>query len=558
MFSSSDGRGRRRVVLALVAVAALALLARLWDLGWRVAHQDEGRVADWTLHYMEVGAWQYRPIIHGPFLPHVNGVVFDLLGPSDFAMRLVVAVVGALLVLTPWLLRDRLSNAEVVATSLFFAGNPLLLYYSRFMRNDLLLAAFMFAAFGLFVRALDTRKARYLYAAAIPFGLAFTTKENALLYPVCWLGALVLVLDGRLVLAGAVDDSRWDVVRSHVRRIARAAWRYKLHVGAALAEAAAVVVMFYAPKPDLYEALSNPALLPGVLRDATLGSWSEFMRLWGSTGMQEHSYIAFLEHDLTVLAVGATALVAFALLGFFYERYVTAEPRSVVEVCFYWGAFSLFGYPAVADISAAWTMINVVVPLAVPAGVGAGLLFSQGRAAVAAGNAPAARAVALAFLVAAAGTGAVAAQTTYVNAQGPDNPLVQYAQPSGEMKPTLSEVREISARNDGVDVMFYGSEFNNPNDLTTTPRLNVTTGSYEGWFERLPLPWYLDRYGANVSSTTRNETLFEHEPPVVVALDSDDDGIEDELTERGYEREVYQGYQYARPLVFYVQENATV
>ncbi|MUV60832.1 flippase activity-associated protein Agl23 [Halobacterium sp. CBA1126] len=553
-----DGRDRRRVAAALVAVAALALLARLWNLGWRVAHQDEARVADWILHYMEVGAWQYRPIIHGPFLPHVNGVVFDLLGPSDFTMRLAVAVVGALLVVTPWLLRERLSQAEVVAASLFFAANPVLLYYSRFMRNDLLLAAFMFTAFGLFVRALDTGKARYLYAAALPFALAFTTKENALLYPVCWLGALALVLDGRLVLAKADEETtRWAVARSHARRVARAAWQYKLHLGAALAQGAVVLVAFYAPKPDLYEAFRNPSLLPGVLGEATLGSWNEFMGLWGSTGMQEHSYVAFLRHDLTVLGVGATALVVFSVLGFLYERYAEAEPRPVVEVCFYWGAFSVFGYPAVADISAAWTMINAIVPLAVPAAVGVALVYDRGRTAAAEGNAAGARAVALALLVTAAGTGAVAAQTTYANPQGPDNALVQYAQPAGEMQPTLQEIRDISASNDGVDVMFYGDEFHHPDDLTEKPQLNVTTGGYSGWYERLPLPWYFDRYDANVSSTLDNETIFEYSPPVVVALDDHDGAIDDALTERGYTRTVHQGYQHSRPLVFYVKENAT-
>jgi len=558
MSRPSGRQPRRRVAAVLAAVAALALLARVWDLGWRVAHQDESRVADWILHYMDVGAWQYRPIIHGPFLPHVNGVVFDLLGASDFTMRLVVAVAGALLVVTPWLLRERLSQPAVVATSLFFAANPVLLYYSRFMRNDLLLAGFMFAAFGLFVRAVDTGKARYLYAAALPFALAFTTKENALLYPVCWLGALALVLDGRLVLAGAGDETtRWAVARSHVRRVARAAWRYKLHLGAALAEAAVVVVAFYAPKPDLYEALGDPAMLPGVLREATLGSWHEFVQLWGSTGTQEHSYVAFLKHDLTVLTVGATALVVFAVLGFLHERYATTEPRPVVEACFYWGAFSVFGYPAVADISAAWSMINAIVPLAVPAGVGVALVYDRGREAAAAGNSAGARAVALALLVTAAGTGAVAAQTTYANPQGPDNVLVQYAQPAGEMQPTLQGIQEVSASNDGTDVLYYGDTFHNPDDLTEQPELNITHGGYTGWFERLPLPWYFDQYDANASSTLHNETVVERQPPVVVALDDEDAALEDTLPERGYTRTVHQGYQYGRPVVFYVRANAT-
>ncbi|MFB6269955.1 MAG: flippase activity-associated protein Agl23 [Halobacterium sp.] len=557
--SRDEWSGRRRAAAALVAVAALALLARLWALGWRVAHQDEARVAHWTLRYMDTGAWQYRPIIHGPFLPHVNGVVFDLLGPSDFSMRLVVAVAGSLLVVTPYLLRDRLSNAEMVATGLFFAANPVLLYYSRFMRNDLLLAAFMFTALGLFVRAVDTGESRYLYAAALPFALAFTTKENALLYPVCWVGALALVFDGHLVLAGASDDrTRYGVVRDHVRQTARAAWRHKADLLGSLVLFAGVVVAFYAPKPELYHALSDPSLLPGVLREATLGSWNEFISLWGEPG--ERSYFDYLLHDLTVLSTTAAALVAFAVLGFFHERYATEEPRAVVSLCFYWGVFSVFGYPIVMDILAAWATIHAIVPLAVPAGVGVAVVFERGRAAVAAGNAPTARAVAVVLLVVAAGTGAVAVQTSYEAPQSEHNPLVQYAQPGGHMQPVIKDMKRISATNDGVDVLFYDDadddggdvEFHNDGDRT----FNVTRGYYEGWHQRLPFPWYLAHVDANVTSVETTEAFPADPPPVIISVEKEEDDFASKLD--GYQRYAYPRYltHAHNTIVIYVDQSA--
>ncbi|WP_232686641.1 flippase activity-associated protein Agl23 [Halobacterium zhouii] len=555
--SRSRDAGRERAFTALVGVTALALLARLWNLGWRVAHQDEGRVAHWTLHYMDVGVWEYRPIIHGPFLPHVNGVVFSLLGPSDFTMRLVVALIGGLLPLSVWLYREHLRNAELVGVAAFLAANPILLYYSRFMRNDLLVAAFMFVAVGLFVRAYDTGKARYLYAAALPFALAFTAKESAMLYVVCWVGALALILDGRLSLARVRDASRIDAATEYAKRTLRAAWNRKLHVALASVEAAIVVVAFYAPKPDLYRALSNPERLPAVVSAATLGTWEKFLGRWGSTNHQAHSYIAYLEHDLNVLVAGALALTAFAVLGFLHERYATERPRAVVFLSFFWGLFALFGFPVVMDITAGWTLVNSVVPLALPAGVGVGVVVSYGRDAVANDNAAGARAAAVILLVAAAGTGAVAAQTTYVNAQGPDNPLVQYAQPAGHMKPTLHDIRDLSASNEGVDVMFYGSNWNADDDLRRDLELNNTYGGYAGWFDRLPLPWYLEVYGSNVSSTTHTEEILEHDPPVVVLVADETNDLEVDLTERGYRRVVHQGFQYAKPVVFYVRENAS-
>jgi uncharacterized protein (TIGR03663 family) len=555
--SRSRDASRERAFTALVGVTALALLARFWNLGWRVAHQDESRVAHWTLHYIEVNAWEYRPIIHGPFLPQVNGVVFDVLGPSDFTMRLVVAVVGGLLPLTAWLYREHLRDVELVALAAFLAANPVLLYYSRFMRNDLLVAAFMFTAVGLFVRAYDTGKMRYLYAAALPFGLSFTAKENAMLYVVCWIGALALILDGRLALARVRNESRFDVAARYGKRTLREAWNEKLHVALASVEAAVVVLAFYAPKPELYRALADPGRLPAVLSAATFGTWEKFMGRWGETSHQAHSYIEYLKHDLTVLSVGAVAIATFAVLGFLYERYATERSRPVVSLCFFWGAFALFGYPVVMDITAGWTLVNTVVPLAVPAAVGVGVVVSYGRDAVANGNTAGARAAALALLVATAGTGAVAAQTSYVNPQGPNNPLVQYAQPAGEMKPTLHDIRDVSASNDGIDVMFYGSNWDADGDHDRELELNITYGGYEGWFDRLPLPWYLEMYGSNVSSTVQTEDILEHDPPVVILVEDKEQNLEVDLEERGYEREVHQGFQYAKPVVFYVRQNAS-
>ncbi|MEF8840826.1 MAG: flippase activity-associated protein Agl23, partial [Haloarculaceae archaeon] len=110
--------------VALTVLAGLAL--RLVVLGSRVAHFDEGRVAYFTEYFVRTGNFEYRPIIHGPFLQHVNSGVFAALGPTDFAMRLVVALVGAALPLTALLFRDRLRETEVLALAFFLALNPVL------------------------------------------------------------------------------------------------------------------------------------------------------------------------------------------------------------------------------------------------------------------------------------------------------------------------------------------------------------------------------------------------------------------------------------------------
>ena len=148
--------------------------------------------------YVETGDFHYRYIIHGPFVQHVDHLVFSLFGANDFTLRLVVAVVGAALPLVVLLFREHLDGTELVVAALFLAGNPILLYYSRFFRSTVPVAVFAFAAFGFAVRYWDTRRARYLYGFSVLLALAFTAKENAAVYVLVWLGASGLLLDHEL------------------------------------------------------------------------------------------------------------------------------------------------------------------------------------------------------------------------------------------------------------------------------------------------------------------------------------------------------------------------
>jgi len=560
-----DQRLRRfsRPLPVLLVVTALALLARLVALGARVAHQDEGRVADWILHYMAIGQWQYRPIIHGPFLPHVNGVVFSWLGATDATMRLVVAVGGGLLPLCAYLYRDRLHDDELIAFGLLLAASPALLYYSRFMRNDLLVAACMMAALGCWSRAAATRRVRYVIAGTLPFALAFTMKENALLYPVAWIGAGALVLD-RHLLAAALSEhglvtSVADTAREWVRAVeARTAAAFLLSFPAALLVFFAVIVAFYAPIPEVCGMFDGAGAFAHVVETATVDTWHAFVNTWAHEDMSSHSTVEFVGRLLKIVGLTATVTCAFALVGFVRERYGRGGTRNLVEFCVYWGVASVFGYAVVTDILAGWLATHVVAPLALPAAVGLAWVYRVGKRGYVAGDPIAFRLGAAVLLVSAAVVGGTAAYTSYVAPQdGETNPLVQYAQPAGHMKPTLAEIESVVATHDGIDVVFYGEEFYNPNDLDRPPSLEIESGGYPGWFARLPLPWYFDRYGARVGSTTDRSVLADRQPPVVIALESETGAVRSALDADAYTEQTHQGYQSGRPLVFFIRDDAS-
>ncbi|AXG10478.1 flippase activity-associated protein Agl23 [Haloplanus rubicundus] len=579
---------RRRALQAVLAITALALAVRLVGLGVRIFHWDEGRVAYWILRYHESGQFAYRPIVHGPFLFIVNDWVFSIpvLGASDFSARLIVAVVGGLLPLSAWLLRDHLRDAELVALAVVLAINPLLVYYSRFMRNDVLVGAFAFVALAMFVRALDRGDARLVYPAAAAMGLAFTTKENAVVYVLCYLGAGALLIDHRLFRAARSDRS----VRQLVLRDWRTALAYRLqawggsvrrgigltavHTVGALVAFFAVVTFFYAPRPELWTALAAPSRLPGVVEAATVGSWESFYSLWVAGSHQNHDYLPFLYDYLETLLYGAPFVLLFALVGFVADGYGDDGYRDIVAFATYWGAVSIVGYPIATDIRAPWAAVHAVIPLAVPAAVGIAAAARRVRETVRARAGddpdtnglltPAAwtRPAALAALVlCAAAVGTVGANAAYANSasDAEAGEVIQWAQPENDLKDTLELVRGVVRANEGTDVLFVGTHTpGNPSDVrfyvANESTLQQPRPGGPSWHTRLPLPWYLERYDAEVTSTAPDASLPADPPPVVVAAGWDEDRVARELS--GYERHRHDFRLWSDEIVVFVDESA--
>ncbi|WP_299264810.1 flippase activity-associated protein Agl23 [Halorientalis sp.] len=564
--------GVDRLVLSVAAITALALFARFLFLGERIAHWDEGRVGWWILQYVHTGDYAYRAIIHGPFYHHVNGLLFSVFGTSDFWMRAVVALLGGLTPLAALGLRHRLRDVEVALLALFLAANPLLLYYSRFMRGDPIVAFFMFGAVVAFVRLVDFRQARYLFFGVTGVALALTAKENAIIYPVTWLGALVLLLDHRLFVARDGERAWTAILKERVVGTVSAGWDWLHWLLLAVVQFFLIVVFFYAPRDGdpgdvgLYNAIGQGDLgmFVTVVDRALVGSWTEFYGLWVDGGMSDHAYLPYLGDIAETLGYGALVLCVFAVLGFVVDRYSGERPRDFVSFSFYCGFVSVLGYPIVTDIQAPWAAIHAVVPLAVPAAVGLGLVLRWGRDSLAADDPVAMAAAAVVVVVAVSFVVGAGASFVYMTPQAEENEnaLVQYAQPGDDVRPALNSMEMAAAANEGTDVLFYGDFFVNdqtnattdfvragyPADSSLLPegdRRLVLSPACADWFNALPLPWYLNRSGADVScadSTPELGDAAESEPPIVVVRAHDDDDGEDQVNEERQAREQFPTY----------------
>ena len=572
---------RDRTAFAVAGLTLLSLLVRLVFLGSRVAHFDEGRVAYWILDYSETGVLFYRPIIHGPLLHLLNGSLFGLFGPTDFLMRLVPALVGGLLPLVALLFRHRLRGEAVVSLALLLALNPVLVYYSRFMRGDIIAGGLSFFAFACLVRAVDFDDGRYLYPATFALAVGLGAKENVLAYLLAFLGAMALLLHHRLLFARVGDETPLAVLGRYLRWAGRGLRRHVGAIGGSVALFFATVLYVYAPRgslpskrtfykscinspigggfetataPTLGDALTNPLRVPELVA-FTFGSTAELYACqWVTPRVEDpNPYIEYFGQLAAVAAESSTALVVLAVAGFLGTLYGDDRPDDLATFGFYWGMASLVGYPFITDIGGAgWLAVHVVMPLTIPAAYALGTLVRWGREASADEDAVSVALVTVVVVLAVASMGWTTVTTSFAAPQSDDNPLVQYAQPGGDLEPTLSDTRTLADENEGTDVVLYGEHLYNPVDDELELRPTCSD-----WWNALPLPWYFEAGDVAVDCAPDNESLeraLAEDPPVVVAHVDDRAAVDERVDDR-YDARVHLLRSYDTPFVFYVDES---
>ena len=156
-----------------------AALMRLWDLGSRAMHHDESLHAYYSWGLSKGNGFTHNPLMHGPLQFEANAGVFWLFGDTEFTARVLYAVAGVVVVGLPFLLRSRLGRLGALLVAVLLAFSPAMLYFSRFARNDILMAAWTLGLLVTMWRYLDEGKNRYLYIAAVLLALAFSSKETA-------------------------------------------------------------------------------------------------------------------------------------------------------------------------------------------------------------------------------------------------------------------------------------------------------------------------------------------------------------------------------------------
>jgi uncharacterized protein (TIGR03663 family) len=183
-----------------ILLIVLAIATRFWDLGARAISHDESWHANWSWKLYAGYGYKHDPASHGPFLFEANALIHLLFGVNSYTARIVPALFGVVLVALPYLFRKWLGRTGALVTSFLFLISPSILYYSRYIRNDIYIVVWTLLLIFAILRYLEERKSFHLYLMTVILSLAFCTKENifingfilgsflGLLFLVQWLG----------------------------------------------------------------------------------------------------------------------------------------------------------------------------------------------------------------------------------------------------------------------------------------------------------------------------------------------------------------------------------
>ena len=162
----------------LIFLATIAL--RFYSLDVKLFHHDEAIHAWFSYRLLTEGTYTYDPMYHGPFLYYVTAGIFSLLGDSDLVGRLFPALLGTLLVplVYPIYRLGYLDKKQTIVAALFLAVSPNMVYFSRFLRNDIFIAFFTMVLLVALLYYFERQKMQYALIAGAAIGFGMTAKEN--------------------------------------------------------------------------------------------------------------------------------------------------------------------------------------------------------------------------------------------------------------------------------------------------------------------------------------------------------------------------------------------
>jgi predicted membrane-bound mannosyltransferase len=290
-----NGDSDRRAIAASISVETLlwillilvAVVTRFYDLGSRALHHDESLHAQYSWFLYEGRGYVHNPLMHGPFLFHIDALFYFLFGDSDAVSRAPAALAGVVLVALPWLLRGPtlLGRWGALASSLFILASPTILFYTRFIRHDPFTLVGVLLLVICVVRYLERPERKWLIAGSV--SIAFLLANHEIIF------ANLVLLFGYLYAILLVDRLRaW---RSDPERRGAAVVVVVAHV---VAVVGLLTVLVLARRADMQSAVDEVLVIP----------WQN------PTDAEQFAYYERLASNPLVIRVIAVVVVSVSVL----------------------------------------------------------------------------------------------------------------------------------------------------------------------------------------------------------------------------------------------------
>ena len=174
----------------------------MWELDGRVMHYDEAIHLYYAWKLARGVEFLHSPWMHGPFQIELVAAFLRALGDTDFVARLPYALFGVGLVVLPYFLRKHIGDTGALCAAVIMTFSPTLLYFSRFGRNDILMAVWALLLLIFLWRYAENSRPQYLLGAAIVTALMLASKETAY-FVILFMGLAALGLGWRELWAVA-------------------------------------------------------------------------------------------------------------------------------------------------------------------------------------------------------------------------------------------------------------------------------------------------------------------------------------------------------------------
>lgn len=335
-----------------VAILFLATVLRVWALGLKPPHFDEGINGWFADQVRALGFYRYDPTnYHGPLYFYVLFLVQTLFGRSLWVLRM-PAVFGSIASVYLALRFDRFFGKRAARyAALALAVSPAAVFYGRYaIHESWVMASLLLTIFGLFNLWYDGRR-RSLFILIAGATLLLLLKETCFIHFVCFmLAGLCLLIWEKLISSQPAEP------------FAKALWSLR-DLGVALAFLLGVLFFFYS----------------GGLLNLS-GFWDLFKTLpaWIHTGVGAGGHVKS-DYQIGFLNYYWLALMLRyewpSLLGLLFTVRLLWPARAMIRYLGIYGVGTLMAY-SIIPYKTPWCIISLLWPFALLFGVAVEEAFS--------------------------------------------------------------------------------------------------------------------------------------------------------------------------------------